>query len=229
MSEPEVDERRVEELLRERARRSAREPMGPDASARLLEGLRRERAAGRFGWPRWLAAGLAAAAVVLALWWIFGSGPDFGELPLEIALLDAQGRPLESDPAVRGPGDAFVRPGEVLIEMVPRAPGGSWWVWVYDPRGRLHAAGSGGFEGSDGEVLHAHSLEGYAALEEGDSLLSVVVVSARRPIPDLERELPAEVGSGAGRRAALAAAAVRLEERLGCSVTVREILLERSP
>lgn len=214
-----MDERRIEELLRERGERLAARPLLSARRERELLGRLESEARGggarRRPALRLLAAGLAAAAVLL-LWlrpWA-ASPRDFGRAACEVALLDAAGRRVDvGSSAVRGaPGSEPDPLGEVLVEVVA-APGTHVRLVGYDTAGERRA-GPDLTVGAAGELLERVAL----APREG---LAIAVVASRRAIPDgaLDAAFPARLPGGAH----LAALAAEAERSLGATVTVRSL------
>jgi len=221
------DEERIGRLLGERARRRGLAPLPEGASERMLAAVRAEHARGR----RWRGAGWAtglAALLLASLMLLDARGPAYGEARFEVALLNAAGREL--DTALRGAPEDFVPPVEVLVEVVPEAPG-LLRVVTCAPDGALGPP-SGELVLVPGEALTLRQTsDAFEPLPRGDSRVAFLLLGSVGSIPEgrLRALLPErlEAAQGVERTAALDRLARALERELGCSTVVRELVVAR--
>ena len=224
----------LERLLREPGRQLADEPaMSREASEAIRAELRRSvrSDASRPAFRLLLGAVLAAAAAVL-LTVLWPDSRDFGRVECQVALLDGLGRPF--DTGVRGTGPARERPGSVVIEIVTESDAYASVV-LFDPLGGRREVGAGDVlrVRPDDERLVEVLLDELPAHPSAASIVTILVATSVEPLTagTVEAELPGslERATGAAREDELASLAARLEERLGCAVTLSSFELEPAP
>lgn len=228
-----MDERRVEELLRQRAEARAGGLAGPDFQRRARAALEDERRRGRR--LRWLRGGavLAAAAVLLVfLASRFWAPPPHAGLPLEVALLDAGGRELTAGPGLRGEQDELPRPDEVRLELLASADGYAR-VFLFDARGRLRRGDPPGEVAlvKGDALLVSFDLRSSWSEAGGRPELTWLAVSAGTRFSEEELELPDRLDAAAGsaRSDELERLRERIRARTGCSVLLHTYAGERTP
>ncbi len=221
----------VERLLRLRSRELARDPRRSLGRALGLERLRAERSRERASERR--RAGLfalTALAAGVALWLLLSrpTQRSLGTLDAQVALLDAQGREIDSAPIVRGDKSAFVRPARALVEVAARSSGYAAIVMV-DAQGLVHSPADGAAiaVGPDRAAALSFELGALALNPSGSSEVSWLVISAPRAFLVMDFELPEKLAAqGEARALALEQLRMRIAAELGCSVELRSLLLE---
>jgi len=224
-----MDDRRIEQLLRDRSRGLPRRLATPEFERRAQAALEAEMAAGRGRRLRLLAPLLAlaaAAAVALVLLWGRPAPPALHGVTVELALLDEGGRELAEGAGVRGPDEELPRPEQVRLELVPLADGFAR-AFLYDAGGRLREPREGVAVElrADVAALLDFRLDGAWTDAPAGGGLTWVVAVADAPFPAEGLGLPERLAAPdpEGRRAEASAVAARASAATGCRVVVRHL------
>ncbi len=230
-----MDTKRVEDLLEKRAQALASDPERAAMAMRIRSAVGRERSrelARRRGRLVLVAASLAATLLVSFLLWNSRSRATLGQLDVQLAVLDASGRELQSVATLRGDPATFARPQSAILEVVAKEDG-FLGLFLYDALGQLQLP-----LGAQARAVHA---DGPMALEmdlrtlplqpAGTSEVSWLVVTAKRPFSAQALDLPQSLSlqQGAGRHVELDQLASRLTHELHCTANVRSAVLGIGP
>lgn len=222
-----MNQRDVEDLLRERARRMPQAVLSRAAAERLREQLKAESGLAQVPTAPstsrrlWY---LAAAALLLAFGLRFfpwnASQPLYGAVPFEASLLDELGRPLER--LERGIESALSESAlSIWIELEPASDA---YLSLL-----LYSAASGRSLPADSQslALKAGAVHTQKVLlpSPADGALGLILLCSAQPIPArvLERHAPLELllTDTSTREQALANLATTLSRDLGCTAHVQ--------